>query len=449
MKSPSGFDVNEIKINSLTSSLPLDIDFKMHFKNFLPPVGKDSTKLDTVLTKGISLSKIFNVEGYTFVNPAGKDSALKELSLDISTVFPEQNTKLPVDGSSLGGVSMSGALKKLHFESLEANIIQEFPSTEFTIAGMPLGFSGMQFVNTKLEIEMLNGIRLPVVLDFDMIAVNQKNDTMTVKALSTLGSPASAGDTAKTIVRLSNEGSTTLKYKAPSSISYFDSSTVPPKTGESTIVDLMSANPSVFTVKSRARIDGRGTLESGMSIGGKYRMLAPFEVIMEPMTFISVTNSPVPEMNHANRNNIRSTMQSAKMDFNVENKIPSGGDLSMLMSNIPFFPLDTTAAALTAYKDSLVIKKGWSSSDKVYIVSQCAKLNPETGNYYIFDVMDDFSDCIDGMSYIVKINDSGLDTIVSYVDTLLKITLTEPVSFNQTNNGGVYAGQVKEGGVAT
>ena len=449
MKSPSGFDVNEIKINSLTSSLPLDIDFKMHFKNFLPPVGKDSTKLDTVLTKGISLSKIFNVDGYTFANPAGKDSALKELSLDISTVFPEQNTKLPVDGSSLGGVSMSGALKKLHFESLEANIIQEFPSTEFTIAGMPLGFSGMQFVNTKLEIEMLNGIRLPVVLDFDMIAVNQKNDTMTVKALSTLGSPASAADTAKTIVRLSNEGSTTLKYKAPSSISYFDSSTVPPKTGESTIVDLMSANPSVFTVKSRARIDGRGTLESGMSIGGKYRMLAPFEVIMEPMTFISVTNSPVPEMNHANRNNIRSTMQSAKMDFNVENKIPSGGDLSMLMSNIPFFPLDTTAAALTAYKDSLVIKKGWSSSDKVYIVSQCAKLNPETGNYYIFDVMDDFSDCIDGMSYIVKINDSGLDTIVSYVDTLLKIPLPEPVSFYQTTNGGVYAGQVKEGGVAT
>ena len=62
-------------------------------------------------------SKIFNIDGYTFANPAGKDSALKELSLDISTVFPEQNAKIPVDGSSLGGVSMSGALKKLHFES--------------------------------------------------------------------------------------------------------------------------------------------------------------------------------------------------------------------------------------------------------------------------------------------------------------------------------------------
>ena len=104
---------------------------------------------------------------------------------------------------------------------------------------------------------MLNGIRLPVVLDFDMVSVNQKGDTMKVNALSTLGSPSSAGDTAKTIVRLSNIGTTTLKYKSPSSLSYFDSSTVSPGDGESTIVDLMSSHPSVFVVKSRARIDGR------------------------------------------------------------------------------------------------------------------------------------------------------------------------------------------------
>ena len=75
------------------------------------------------------------------------------------------------------------------------------------------------------------------------------------------------------------------------------------------------------------------------------------------------------------------------LDFTIENKIPSGGDLSMLMSNIPFFPLDTTMAALSAYKDSLVIKKGWASSDSVYIVSVCDSLNPEKGNFYIFDVI--------------------------------------------------------------
>ena len=449
LKSPSGFEVNEIKLNSLTSSYPLNVDFKMNFKNFLPPAGKDSTKLDTVLKKGSSISKTYNLDGYTFYNPASKDSALKNLTLDVSAILPAQNAKLALDGSNVGGVSLDIALKKLHFENLEANIIQAFPTTEFSISGMPLGFSGMEFVDTKLEIEMFNGIRLPVVLDFDMVSVNQKGDTMKVNALSTLGSPSTAGDTAKTIVRLSNIGTTTLKYKSPSSLSYFDSITVSPGDGESTIVDLMSSNPSVFVVKSRARIDGRGTLESGMSIGGKYRMLSPFEVIMGPMTFISVTNTPVPEMDHTNRNNIRATMQSASMDFTIENKIPSGGDLSMLMSNIPFFPLDTTITALSAYKDSLVIKKGWSSSDSVYIVSKCDSLNPEIGNYYIFEVMDDFSDCIDGMSYIVKTKGLGLDTVVSYVDTLLKIPLPEPISFHPVTNSGVHAGQVKQGGFAT
>ena len=112
-------------------------------------------------------------------------------------------------------------------------------------------------------------------------------------------------------------------------------------------MELMSSNPANFTVKSRARIDGRGTLEDGMHIGGKYRMLAPFEVIMEPMTFISVTNTPVQEMNYENRNRIRSTLQSASMLFSVENKIPITGDLSMLMSNLELFPLDTTALALS------------------------------------------------------------------------------------------------------
>ena len=194
---------------------------------------------------------------------------------------------MPLDGSSFGGMEVDVGFKGLHFESMEANVIQEFPPTEFSIAGMPLGFSGMKFVDTKLEIEMNNGIRLPVVLDFDMVGVNQNGDTSKVNAFSTLASPSLKGDTTKTIVRLSDLGTTTLKYKAPSSIQYYDSTTAAVKNNETTIVELMSSNPANFTVKSRARIDGRGTLESGMFIGGKYRMLAPFEVIMEPMTFIS------------------------------------------------------------------------------------------------------------------------------------------------------------------
>ncbi len=449
LKTNSGFEVNEINIKSISSTYPFNVDFLMNFKNFTPPAGQDSAKIDTVLKKGAPIVKIYNVDGYDFVNPAGKDSALSKLSLDVSATLPAQTAKIPLDGSDMGAVSLDVSMKKLHFESLEANIIQEFPPTEFAIAGMPLGFSGMQFVDTKLEIEMLNGIRLPVILDFDMYSVNQKGDSMTVKALSTLASPSGSGDTTKTIIRLSSDGTTTLKYKAPSSVAYYDSSTVPPKSNETTIVELMSSNPSVFNIRSRARIDGRGTLEVGMSIGGKYRMLAPFEVIMAPMTFISVTNTPVQEMNHSNRNRIRSTLQSASLDLTVENKIPSGGELAMLMSNLGFFPLDTTVSALSSFKDSMVVKKSWVSTDSVYIVSKCDSLNPQTGNYFIFDVMDDIADCVDGMAYLVKTSGSGMDTVVSYVDTLLKIPLPDPVSFYPATNAGVHAGQVKDPGFAT
>ena len=183
------------------------------------------------------------------------------------------------------------------------------------------------------------------------------------------------------------------------------------KSGETTIVQLMSSNPAVFNVLSRARIDGRGTLEAGMFIGGKYRLLAPFEVIMGPMTFLSVTNTAVKEMDHGDRNRIRATLQSASMELTVENKIPTGGELAMLMSNTGYFPLDTTAAALSDFKDSMVVKKNWVTTDSVYLVSKCDSLNPITGNYFIFDVMDDFSDCVDGMAYVVKTKGTGLSLI--------------------------------------
>jgi len=448
LKTNSGFDVNEINLTNIISTYPLNVDFSMNFKNFLPPAGKDSTKIDTVLKKGMTLTKTFDLDGYSFVNPAGKDSALSKLTVDAVATLPAQSAKIPLDGTDMGALSLKVTLQELHFESIEANIIQEFPSTKFSIVGMPLGFSGMQFSDTKLEIEMLNGIRLPVILDFDMIGVNQKGDTMKVKALSTLASPTIAGDTSKTITRLSRDGTTTIKYKAPSSVTYYDSTNVPPKSGETTIVELMSSNPAVFDVLSRVRIDGRGSLGAGMHIGGKYRLIAPFEVIMGPMTFLSVTNTAVKEMNHSDRNRIRATLQSASLDLTVENKIPSGGELAMLMSNTGYFPLDTTAAALSDFKDSMVVKQNWVSTDSVYLVSKCDSLNPITGNYFIFDVMDDFSDCVDGMAYLVKATGSAMDTVISYVDTLLIIPLPDPLSYYPATNAGARAGQVKEPGFA-
>jgi len=75
-------------------------------------------------------------------------------------------------------------------------------------------------------------------------------------------------------------------------------------------------------------------------------------------------------------------------------------------------------------------------------------LNPENSNIFIFDVMTDFSECVNNMSYLVK-SSSGSDTVISYVDTLIKIPLPEPKSLYVVTNSGVHAGQVREAGMTT
>ena len=85
--SPSAADINEIKINSITSGYPMNVDFLMNFKNFAPPAGKDSTKLDTVLKNGLTIKKNFDLDGYTFYNPQGADSVLKKLTLEASATL--------------------------------------------------------------------------------------------------------------------------------------------------------------------------------------------------------------------------------------------------------------------------------------------------------------------------------------------------------------------------
>ena len=140
--------------NLINFLLDFGVDFLMNFKNFAPPAGKDSTKLDTVLKNGLTIKKNFDLDGYTFYNPQGADSVLKKLTLEASATIKAQNSSFPLDGSNFGGISFDIGLKGLHFESMEANIVQEFPPTSFAVAGMPLGFSGWEFVDTKLEIEM-------------------------------------------------------------------------------------------------------------------------------------------------------------------------------------------------------------------------------------------------------------------------------------------------------
>jgi hypothetical protein len=425
-------DVNKISISNLKSTFPFDIDYDMNFRNFIPPEGSDSVKIDRVLTSTAYL-ETFEIDGYTFANPAGEDSALTEMTVDISAVLHAQQTLIPLDGSELGRMSIDVDISDLYFESLEATIIEDFPPSEQNIEGIPQGFDGMAFTNAMVEFEMLNDIDLPIILDLDLVGINSFGDSAIVGVRANIARPSDYGsDTTKTIIRLSKLGTTTLKYTSLLDTQPIDSLTVPPSTGESTIVELMSFNPAFINVESAARIDGRGEIIPGAGIGGVYRMVAPFEVRMDSMTFIPVTKTPIDEIEYSTRNRIRNTLAHAELTTHVINSIVDG-ELSILHSNSIFFPLDTTTEMLAIYRDTLIAHGDLFAGEDLYVITNCEAMNLDSGNVYIFNVMDDFSKCVDGLVYLVKNSPgSGMDTVVSYIDTLTTIILPKPTRFYGT-----------------
>jgi len=428
--------INKIRIDNLYSYFPFDIDFNMKFENFVPPDGEDSVVVRRTLSRDRpAYYHTFDIDGYEFKNVADTSSPLTNMDLAISAWTRDTVITIPLDSSKFGSMSMAVGIDSLHFESLTANLVREFPPAEQEMSGMPSGFTGMAFTDVQIEITMLSQIQFPISLDMDMIGVNTYGDSIFVNVkVDSMTIPSSETDTAKTMIRVSRDGTTTFFYDSPSDTIPSDSTINPP--GESTIVDLLSFNPETMVFSSAASIKGRGTISGSSGIWGKFRLIAPFEVKMSPMTFIPVNESPLEEWDYELRNTIRTGLRSATAVARVTNHFPVGGDISILLSNQKNFPLDLSRTNL----DTMAIALGIdiSTGDSLYVISECSVLDPSLGvdsSIYIFDIMSDFSECVDGVSYFVRSSTLGIDTVVAYVDTLLKIVLPDPTLINyDTNN---------------
>jgi len=421
-------EINKIEVSDISSTFPFDITLKMEMNNFVPPAGRDSIAINTTINKTTSFKDTLFLDSYTMLNASDPTKPVEKIDLNLSAVLEAQTMTLPLDGSDLGAINVEMAIEEFHFDSLKAFFVREFPPSNQEMTGIPQGFSGMSFSDVAIEFTMANQIGMPVELDIKMIGVNTAGDTLVLDVLVPgLASPTFS-DTAFTKIRLGKNGTTVMVYNA--SGGWDTTFTDPPEEGDVTIVDILSFNPAVLSVESGARLNGLGTIVPGKSIGGSYSLIAPFAVIMDPMTFIPVNKTKVKDMEVDTRNRIRNTLVFANLTSDVVNSLPVGGEISILLSNRDIFPLDSSRESLNTLRDSL----GWDSSDSIYIITGCENIDPALGTIHIFDVMDDFSDCIDGLVYLVKYNGTAVDTVISFVDTLVKIILPEPNTLSETGS---------------
>ena len=260
--------------------------------------------------------------------------------------------------------------------------------------------------------------------------------------IDTMGIPLTneSSDTAMTVIALNKLGTTISIYESvEDSLPSFTKTEAPCDTC-STIIDLLASNPVQMIINPEVKIDGRGSLVPGSAIAGGFRVTIPFVLQLEPMTFMGGTATEIEEFEHETRYKIRNSLLETSLVSTITNALPFGAEVSVLMSNYPQFPTDTSRDQLNFFRDTLAAQGILDSLlDSLYIVRKCGDISPDSNSaIYIYDIMTDHSECIEGLPYIVKSNGSGVDTIFSYVDTLFKFLLPDPVSYYGENDSSGY-----------
>ena len=427
-------------ISDLQSTLPFDLNFLMNFKNFSPDPGGDSVKIDTLLTTGLEINKTFDMRSYSLQSPGYPDSAMGSFDLDLDVSIPSQYATIPLDGSPLGEFTMNMNLDQLSFSSLEANLYMIMES-DSTSQEFPPGFTGAIPTEALIEIIFKNQIRLPLEMNMEFKAYNSLGElTYMPVIIDTIGFPATNADTdtAMTIIGLNKLGTTITIYESVNDSLPSYQNTVAPCDTCASIIDLLASNPVQLIIKPEVKVDGRGEIAAGKAIQGGFRVTIPFVLQLEPMTFMGGTPTEITEFDHEARSKIRNSLIQTDLVSTITNAMPFGAEISVLMSNDSLFPTDTTVEQLGLFRDTLAAIGVLNPSDSLYILNKCSDISPDSGEVYIFNVMTDFSECIEKLPYIVKYNGSGTDTIISYVDTLFKFILPDPIEYYGANDTSGY-----------
>ena len=435
--------VNIIGVSDVFSTFPFGINFGIEFENFVDP--DDSSLSFEHTLDAVPWEDEEKLDGWAFINPDNPDPQNPTIPLDSLMIIPTVTTAAGTVDVDLDGsewiFSLGVDVYPLEFGSLMADLDCAFPPQTQEIDDIPQGFTGMSFGEVILEFTMYNQIRLPLSLNLDLIGVGNTGDSVQVVVDADLGIPAVVGDTAKTILRLSSIGTVVQIYDSINDSLPSSADTISALEGETnTIVDLMALNPSQMIVDATAGIEGLGSLDQNAAFWGEYNLIAPFSVIMDTITFVPVTSTPVTEMDHETRNQFRASVKGASMTTRIINGLPISGEMAIIFSDRDLFPLDRKAETLQTIADSLQ----WS--DSLYIVASCSTLKPSNDDMYIFNVMNDSSDCIEGVAYLIRGVPASRDTVYSFVDTLLKIVLPTPDEYYGQGDPGGSPGMVKTPG---
>ena len=430
---------NKFIFKDVTSTFPFPVQLQIHFKNFFPETGStDSVKIDEEVFGDNWVDIVKTIANHEFKHSSGNDTIpIDEFDVDFDMKTKGGTYGFLIDGSQpTWQFDFAMNVGKMEFKTLKAKIDCPFPEVKQEMPAMGSGLPGMSFEGIQMDFEFINQIRAPVEMNFNLKGTSPLGEIVEVPLdYVSIATPINLGDSAKTIVRMNATGYSVLEYNPWSGPSTpITNETNYLKSSDSTIVKLLSSGPQSINVNASAGITDKtaASLDLGSKIKGTFKLIAPFEIKMEEIAWLPEKATVIDEWEHDTRAKLRNFVKESVLTTRVINGLPIGGELAILFSDNTIFPYGRSELALTSLKDDFVKnqevgKNKWSDSDTISILTKCSDLLSQS--VYLSNVIYDMKNCSENSGYIVQRKIGAKDTLIAYVDTLFKLILPRPNSW--------------------
>jgi hypothetical protein len=281
---------------------------------------------------------------------------LKNLNLIFSGLIPSQDIEINPN------IEYSFSVDTVIIEPIQLDYINaifqemDFSSPSIKIDDVPQGFSGFQFADVTLDLNIYNQIGVPVKLDMFLAGVKD-NDTTFVPLVDSLFSPiVSAGFEINDILQ------TNIIMTGTHQISTWidGEDIVKSDTIElnSSFLDIMNFAPSEIIVGGNSELKGAGTLAPETYVWGDFKFKLPLSFIFEEgMNIVPEVTTEMNSMNEESKDQIENGLVSANLNVSIENHSPLAMTISLLISTrddfFPHYIDDLISGSLVTNQDKI------------------------------------------------------------------------------------------------
>ncbi|MBP7886070.1 MAG: hypothetical protein KA076_02795 [Candidatus Marinimicrobia bacterium] len=306
----SPLDTNFLDL-TIHNLMPFNLRMQVIFHNFY--IRNEPLTIDTIVQSGQIVENPARLDGYIFRNPDSTtvvDSFLVEI---IATILPNAGEQVVTIPTDMGDASIDVNLyfARLKLDMLEGFFNESFDIPPMAIANIPTGLANVDFGQVFLKLTFFNEIQARTNVSLVLRGLKKGVAPQTITEDGSIAKASPANPIQESMMEID-------------------------------IAPIFNMVPDSILVSGQAIIpsDDTSRLQIGKAFWGFYEITVPFQVKIGPVTFIPVNSTEMAAIDPETRQKIRDGLIKSSIYTEIINDFPFSGNLSILMSNYDYFPLE-------------------------------------------------------------------------------------------------------------